>query len=244
LLTSEDGRASVGTVEHLMAALAGCGIDNALIEIDGPEVPIMDGSAEPFVFLIECAGIAVQAARRRAILILKTVSVEDGEKRAALRPAPEFSLALRIDFASRAIGRQHRFTAFGPEAFKDELARARTFGFAHEVEALRQAGLGRGGSLDNAVIIDGDRVLNEEGTRYPDEFVRHKLLDAVGDLYLAGRPILGHFEGVRSGHGMNNRLLRTLFASAAWVEVDMPVADIMTLGGASLFDQRQVAAAL
>jgi UDP-3-O-[3-hydroxymyristoyl] N-acetylglucosamine deacetylase len=241
LLTSEDGRASVGTVEHLMAALAGCQIDNALVEIDGPEVPIMDGSAEPFVFLIECAGIAAQSARRKAIRILKPVMVRDGDKIASFQPALEFSLSLEIDFASRAIGRQQRSASFG--AFRNELSRARTFGFVADVEALRAAGLGRGGSLDNAILIDGDTVLNPEGTRYEDEFVRHKMLDAVGDLSLAGYPILGKFVGSRSGHAMNNRLLHSLFASQEnWALVDMPEPPTLSSMAEPAPYPRQVAA--
>jgi UDP-3-O-[3-hydroxymyristoyl] N-acetylglucosamine deacetylase len=243
VVTSEDGRASVGTVEHLMAALAGCQIDNAVIEIDGAEVPIMDGSAEPFVFLIGCAGTLRQNAIRTAIRILKPVEVMEGDKRAAFMPAGQFSLNLEIDFAGSPVGRQARRTVLGEDSFRDELAKARTFGFMHEVEMLKKNGLARGGSLDNAIVIDGQTILNKGGLRYKDEFVRHKLLDAVGDLYLAGRPIIGHFEGARSGHAMNNLLLRALFAQeSAWIETDMPNPETAPGMGGSVFKPRQIAA--
>jgi UDP-3-O-[3-hydroxymyristoyl] N-acetylglucosamine deacetylase len=215
-VANENG-VGVATIEHLMAALSGTGIDNVLIEIDGPEVPIMDGSAAPFVFLIECAGIASQAAWRRAIRILRPVEVSDGDRRARLSPSAVPGFTFDIDFASRAIARQHGTFRLVDGAFKAELARARTFGFFDEVEQLRRAGLALGGTLDNAIVIKGDRVLNAEGLRYEDEFVRHKMLDAIGDLYLAGAPILGRFEGRKSGHALNNRLLHTLFADdSAW----------------------------
>lgn len=235
--------AVVGTVEHLMAALRGCGIDNLLVELDGPEVPIMDGSAAPFVFLVECAGRTVQAAPRRQLRILREVRVEDGSKSVALMPAPVSSFRVEIDFSTAAIRRQEGALRLGIAdeafAFKAEVSRARTFGFLHEVDMMRKAGLARGGSLENAVVIDGDRVINEGGLRYGDEFVRHKILDAVGDLYTAGAPIVGHFHGVRPGHEMNNRLLRALFADSAayrweeavparavWDDEDEPLAAI------------------
>jgi UDP-3-O-[3-hydroxymyristoyl] N-acetylglucosamine deacetylase len=213
---------TIGTVEHLLAAFAGAGIDNAMVEIDGPEVPIMDGSADSFVFLIECAGFAQQSAPRKQIKILKRVSVADGRgAEASLAPAPFAALDFSLDFASPVIGRQEKSVVLTNGAFKRELSRARTFGFAEEVEHLRKAGLARGGSLDNAVVIGEDRVLNREGLRYGDEFVRHKLLDAMGDLYLAGAPVEGRFSGVRSGHALNNQLLRALFADdSAWTVVD------------------------
>jgi UDP-3-O-[3-hydroxymyristoyl] N-acetylglucosamine deacetylase len=217
-LTGVDG-VGIGTVEHLMSALAGMGIDNCLIDINGAEVPVMDGSAAPFLFLIECAGVVEQAAPRRAIRVLKRVVVKDGDRMASLTPSGGFSLHFEIDFASQAIARQEMFVSMGRGTFKSEVARARTFGFEQEVAMLRAAGLARGGSLENAVVIDstGTRVLNDDGLRYPDEFVRHKVLDAVGDLALAGAPVLGHFHGVRSGHALSNQLLRALFADAsAW----------------------------
>ena len=195
-----------------MAAFAGLEIDNAMIELDGPEVPVMDGSAAPFVFLIECAGIAEQVAPRRGIKVLKPIRVGDAESTASLVPADGLQISFAIDFASNAIRCQEgRFDAEA-ESFKRDISRARTFGFLDEVERMRRAGLARGGSLENAVVISGDRVLNKEGLRYDDEFVRHKMLDALGDLYLAGGPIMGHFHGVRSGHALNQQLLKALFA--------------------------------
>src|SRR5258708_11174160 len=208
---------TIGTVEHLMAALAGAEMDTVLVELDGQEVPIMDGSAAPFVFLIECAGVTEQDAARRAIRILKQVTVGDGEKSATLMPDDGFSMSFEIDFASRAISRQDLSIVFDSDSFKSEISRARTFGLLHEVDRLRAAGLVRGGSLDNSVVVSGDTILNEGGLRYADEFVRHKLLDAVGDLYLAGAPIIGHFRGLRSGHLLNRQLLEALFATpGAW----------------------------
>src|SRR5260221_1466421 len=224
-LSSGEG-ITIGTVEHLMAALAGAEIDNVLVELDGPEVPIMDGSAAPFVFLIECAGIVEQDAPRRAIRILKTVTVEDGEKSASLMPDDGFSMSFEIDFASRAISRQDLSIVFDSDSFKSEISRARTFGLLHEVDRLRAAGLVRGGSLDNSVVVSGDTILNEGGLRYADEFVRHKLLDSLGDLYLAGAPIIGHFRGLRSGHLLNRKLLEALFATPdAWCKTTLSRAD-------------------
>lgn len=208
-----DHNGTVGTVEHLMAALAGCGVDNAVIELDGPEVPVMDGSSEPFIFLIECAGVVEQSAERRVVRVNRPVRVDRGEAYALLEPGRRFTMAMGIDFDSQAIGRQEIFLEVSDLTFKRELSRARTFGFLHEVEAMRAAGLGRGGSLDNAVVIDGDSILNEDGLRYDDEFVRHKALDCIGDLALAGAPILGHFKGRRTGHALNNLLLRELFSA-------------------------------
>ncbi|MBI5164943.1 MAG: UDP-3-O-acyl-N-acetylglucosamine deacetylase [Magnetospirillum sp.] len=223
-----DAGVQVGTVEHLMSALAGMGIDNCLIDINGAEVPVMDGSAAPFLFLIECAGVVEQAPARRAIRVLKRISVSDGDKTATLTPSTGFSIHFEIDFASKAIAQQEMFVALDKGSFKAEVARARTFGFEQEVTMLRSAGLARGGSLDNAVVIDstGTKVLNDDGLRYVDEFVRHKVLDAVGDLYLAGAAIIGHFHGVRSGHALNNALLRALFAdSSAWAWSTVSTAD-------------------
>lgn len=220
---------TIGTIEHLMSALAGCGIDNAVVSLDGIEVPIMDGSAAPFVTAIEQAGIAVSTAPRRVIRILKPVSIGDGVKSASFAPDDATTFSFEIDFDSAAIARQSRAVELDGDVFKDEISRARTFGFLHEVEGLRKMGLARGGSLDNAVVISGDTVMNTDGLRFADEFVRHKILDAVGDLYLAGAPIVGHFHGVRSGHALNNQLLRALFADrGAWrydtAMVSMPVA--------------------
>jgi UDP-3-O-[3-hydroxymyristoyl] N-acetylglucosamine deacetylase len=216
-----DHGSTVSTVEHLAAALAGCEIDNVLIEVDGPEIPIMDGSSAPFVFLIECAGTVEQSAARKAIKILKPVTVGDENRSVSIVPAEDFSLAFEIDFDSSAIDRQERtFQRIGAD-FKSDIARARTFGFDHEVEALRSAGLARGGSLENAVVVSGDKILNEGGLRFDDEFVRHKILDCVGDLYLAGGPIIGEVIASKSGHELNNALLRAVFAdNDAWTRVE------------------------
>lgn len=207
----------VGTVEHILAALAGCGIDNAVIEVDGPEIPVMDGSAAPFVFLIECAGVAAQEAPRRGIEVLRPVRVEEGDAAIALLPDPSpwLGLEMEIEFASAAIRRQSRTVRLAPGVFKTDLARARTFGFVEEIEALREAGLARGGSLANAVVLRGATVLNAGGLRFADEFVRHKLLDAVGDLALAGHRLRGRVVARRAGHRLNNLLLRALFADPA-----------------------------
>jgi UDP-3-O-[3-hydroxymyristoyl] N-acetylglucosamine deacetylase len=215
--------ATVGTVEHLMAALAGCGVDNATIRLDGPEVPIMDGSAAPFVFLIECAGITEQESPRRAIRVRKPVALTEKGRQVSLTPGDGFSVRFEIDFASGAIARQEAYFRVTASSFKAELARARTFGMLEEVDHLRAAGLAQGGSLDNAVVVAGDLVLNEEGLRFDNEFVRHKALDAVGDLALAGAPLIGHFHGVRSGHRLTHRLLTAFFAQDDnWEWVDFP----------------------
>ncbi len=201
---------AVSTIEHLMAALSALDVDNAVVELDEPELPIMDGSALPFVQLIDRAGRRTQNAPRRFIEVLDRVEVIDGDKRAALSPAPVFKLDFEIAFTSAAIGRQRIALNVTEAAFRRELAAARTFGFVHEVEALRAAGLARGGSLENAVVVDGDRVLNPEGLRMDREFVRHKALDAVGDLYVLGAPVIGRFECRYGGHALNNKLVRAL----------------------------------
>lgn len=219
MCTSLANRAGVGvaTVEHLMAAFAGCEIDNIEIEISGPEVPIMDGSAEPFVFLVECAGIEEQSAPRRAIRILKPVAARSGDAVAKIAPAAGFSVKLAVDYDNPAIGEQTFDLGMNSKVFKSEISRARTFGFLEEVEALRKAGLALGGSLENAIVVSGDRILNDGGLRFRDEFVRHKVLDCIGDLYLAGGPIIGSFTGRRIGHAVNNQLLRAVFADRdAW----------------------------
>jgi UDP-3-O-[3-hydroxymyristoyl] N-acetylglucosamine deacetylase len=208
---------TVSTIEHLMAAMVMLGIDNAVVELDGPEMPIMDGSSIEFVTLLERAGRRPQNAARRFIEILDTVEVVDGDKRATLRPAMRFEVAFEIRFPTAVIGRQSVDLPMDGMAFRRELADCRTFGFLHEVEALRAMGLARGGSMENAVVIEGDRILNPEGLRRPDEFVRHKALDAIGDLFVIGAPIIGRFEGVLAGHGMNNALVRALMARPdAW----------------------------
>jgi UDP-3-O-[3-hydroxymyristoyl] N-acetylglucosamine deacetylase len=206
---------TIGTVEHVMAALGGAEIDNAVVVLDGPEAPIMDGSAAPFLFLIECAGIRAQDAVRRAIKVLKPVRIAEGDAVAELIPDHGFAMSFAIDFDNPLIRRQEMSVVFEPGTFKAELSRARTFGLLDDVHRLRAAGLVRGGSLDNAVVVSGEAVLNRGGLRYADEFVRHKLLDAYGDLYLAGGPIIGQFRGVRSGHAQTRRLLAALFADAA-----------------------------
>ena len=242
--------ARIGTVEHVMAALAGCGIDDAIIEVDGPEVPILDGSAAPFVFLIDCAGIVAHAGPSETIDVLRTVRVQDGEGpdaawaelSPALPGAAERGLdaALTIDFAGTVIGRQQLALRITPMSFRHELADARTFTLAAEVEHLRAIGLAQGGSLSNAVVVDGPLVLNPGGLRRPDEFVRHKLLDAVGDLALAGAPLRGRFTGHRSGHALNNRVLRALFADAqAWRR--LPAAAIRVTDGAVATPMRAAA---
>jgi UDP-3-O-[3-hydroxymyristoyl] N-acetylglucosamine deacetylase len=213
----------VHTVEHLMAAIVGCGVTNLIIEIDGAEVPIMDGSAAPFVFLIECAGIVQQSAAQRAIRVREHVRVEEGDKYAELLPGIGFSAELEIAFDNcPVIDRQFYSFDLDAPSFKAELARARTFGFRHEVEYLQANGLALGGSLANSIVLDGERVMNEEGLRYADEFVRHKLLDVVGDMALAGAPLFAQFRGYKTGHALNNRLLRELFArKSAWETVTL-----------------------
>lgn len=217
---SDDPRSQVGTIEHLMAALAGAGIDNAVVSLDGPEVPAMDGSAAPFAFLLACAGTRAQDAPLSVLEVLRPVRVADGAARAALLPATagtrgSLALSMEIDFATAAIGAQRQSLTLSEATFARELAPARTFGFAADIEHLQSRGRARGATLKNAVAIDGDRILNPEGLRFADEFVRHKLLDAVGDLALAGMPIHGRFAGQRSGHRLNNAMLRALFADPA-----------------------------
>ncbi len=210
--------ARIGTVEHLMAAFAGLGIDNALVAVDGPELPILDGSAQSLVFLLDCAGLQNQGVARRGIQILRPIRVTEGDGFAELRPALSgFELSVAIDFPAQAIGKQAYSCRLTPESFRQDIAPARTFTQLAEVDALRRAGLAQGGSLENAIVVDGARVLNPGGLRSPDEFVRHKLLDVIGDLALAGAPILGRFIGHRMGHALNNTLLRTVMADpTAW----------------------------
>lgn len=206
----------VSTVEHILAALAGCGVHNLLIEIDGPEVPILDGSSANLVFLIDCAGIVEQGAAVHRIEVLRTVRIENGLAFAELRPSVfGFDMAVSIAFDAAIIGNQALSLRLSPEMFRTELARCRTFTMANEVEALQAAGLARGGSLDNAIVVDGATILNPTGLRMPDEFVRHKMLDAVGDLSLAGAELCGRFVAHRTGHAINNKLLRALFADDA-----------------------------
>jgi UDP-3-O-[3-hydroxymyristoyl] N-acetylglucosamine deacetylase len=212
----------VATIEHLMAAIAGSGLTNVYVDIDGPEVPIMDGSSAPFVFLIECAGLQVQSAFQQALRIRERVSVTEGDKWAELLPGDGFHAEIGISFPSAAIGNQTYSFTFDANGFKSQVARARTFGFRHEVEQLQAAGLALGGSLANSIVIDGDEILNDGGLRFADEFVRHKLLDVVGDLSLAGWPLQGFFRGNKTGHTLNNRLLRELYSRrSAWEMVTL-----------------------
>ncbi len=231
-LSNESG-VEIATVEHLMAAFLGCGVDNVLVELDGPEVPIMDGSASPFVFLIECAGVKQLSNPRRFIRILETVRVDAVGGYAEIGPGDGLSIDFEIDFNCSVIERQAYSFVFSRAGFKIDLCRARTFGFLADVEGLRKNGRAQGGSLDNSVVIDGDAILNRGGLRYRDEFVRHKVLDAVGDLYLAGAPVIGHFTGVRSGHRLTNMLLREVFGRPdSWVYEALPDSITPVFSGA------------
>ncbi len=217
--TLENEGAKVATVEHLMSAFAGLGIDNAYVDLNGPEVPIMDGSAGPFVFLIQSAGIEEQPAAKRFLRMRRTLEVEEEGKWARLEPFDGFRLSFSIDFEHPVMDRsaQSATVDFAETSYVREIARARTFGFMQDVEALRSGGLALGGSLENAIVMDEYRVLNADGLRYADEFVKHKLLDALGDLYLIGHPIVGAFSAHKSGHALNNRLARLVLAERdAW----------------------------
>jgi len=218
----EKNGARVSTVEHLMSAFYGMGIDNVFVDVSAEEVPIMDGSAGTFVFLIQSAGIEEQAAVKRYVRVLKRVEIEEGDKRVVLEPFDGFKIGFSIEFNHPVFDASGSDVEvdFGEVSFVREMSRARTFGFTQEVEMLRTKGLARGGSLDNALVIDDFRVLNADGLRMDDEFVKHKALDAVGDLYLLGRPIIGAFYGRKSGHALNNLLVRKLMAdTSAWEEV-------------------------
>lgn len=226
-------QARIGTVEHVMAALAGTGITDAVVELDGPEVPILDGSAAPFLFLIDCAGTVSLDTPAPVIEVLRRVRVEEGEAFAELLPAqlPGFEATMRIEFPATAIGTQQVSLRLSPAAFRAGVADARTFTLAEDIARLRAAGLAQGGSLENAIVVDGPLVLNPGGLRRPDEFVRHKLLDVVGDLALAGAALSARFIGHRSGHALNNKLLRALFADrGAWrmVEGQVPMDGVAT----------------
>ncbi|BBT15196.1 UDP-3-O-[3-hydroxymyristoyl] N-acetylglucosamine deacetylase [Pseudomonas sp. 1D4] len=214
-----NGDVKVGTVEHLLSAMAGLGIDNAYVELSAAEVPIMDGSAGPFVFLIQSAGLEEQDAPKRFIRIKREVSVQDGDKRATFVPFDGFKVTFEIDFDHPVVnGRTQKASVdFSSTTFVKEVSRARTFGFVRDLEFLRSHNLALGGSVDNAIVVDEDSVLNEDGLRYEDEFVKHKILDAIGDLYLLGNSLIGEFRGYKSGHALNNRLLRALIADKdAW----------------------------
>lgn len=211
--------ARVATVEHLMSALAGLGVDNILVELTASEIPIMDGSSGPFIFLLQSAGVVEQNVPKKFIRIKKTVEVHDGDKWARFEPYHGFKLDFTIDFAHPVFEQSGNNVKidFRDNSYIKEISRARTFGFMHEVEYLRANGLARGGSLDNAIVLDEYRVLNQDGLRYDDEFAKHKVLDAIGDLYMLGHPLLGSFTAFKSGHGLNNQLLRALLADAsAW----------------------------
>jgi len=208
----EKGGVKIATVEHLMSALAGLGVDNCAVDLTGPEVPIMDGSAGPFVFLLQSAGIEEQNAPKKFIRILKPVEVKEGDKWVRFEPFNGYKLTMSIDFAHPVFdkSRQSVTVDFSTTSYIKEVSRARTFGFMQDVETMRAQGLALGGSLDNAVVMDEYRVLNTDGLRYEDEFVKHKMLDAIGDLYLLGHPVIGAFSGHKTGHALNNRLLRRL----------------------------------
>ena len=209
----------LSTIEHLMAAFCALGISNVVVECDGPELPILDGSALQFVQLLDRAGFRRQATPVRYIEILEPIRITDGDKHAALLPCDRYEMRFEIDFASPVIGNQVVDFVVDEDTFRTDIMAARTFGFAHEVEALRAAGLARGGSLDNAVVIDGDTILNPGGLRMEREFVRHKALDAIGDLYVLGAPLLGRYEGYKAGHAVNNLLVRALLANPhSWRE--------------------------
>jgi UDP-3-O-[3-hydroxymyristoyl] N-acetylglucosamine deacetylase len=220
--TLQSNDVKVSTVEHLLSALAGLGIDNALVEVSAGEVPIMDGSAGPFVFLLQSAGIEEQKAPKRFIRILESLEVKEGDKWARFDPYDGFKVNFEIEF-NHPTFKKHSQTAtmdFSTTSFLREVSRARTFGFMRDLESLRARNLALGGNLDNAIVLDDYRVLNEDGLRYEDEFVKHKILDAIGDLYLLGHSLIGEFSGYKSGHGLNNKLLRTLMATqSAWQEV-------------------------
>ncbi len=216
------GDVKVSTIEHLLSAFAGLGIDNAVVELSSSEVPIMDGSAGPFVFLLQSAGIEEQNAAKKFVRILKSVKVEDGDKWARFDPYDGFKVNFEIEFDHPVFKRRSQVASmdFSTTTFLREVSRARTFGFMRDLEYMRSRNLALGGNLDNAIVLDEYRILNEDGLRYEDEFVKHKILDAIGDLYLLGHSLIGEFSGYKSGHALNNRLLRALIADrSAWEEV-------------------------
>jgi UDP-3-O-[3-hydroxymyristoyl] N-acetylglucosamine deacetylase len=219
--TLKGGGTSLSTVEHLMSALAGLGIDNLHIDVAGPELPIMDGSAAPFLFLLQSAGIEEQKGAKRYLRVTAPVEVGDGDKWARFAPFDGFKLDFTVDFPHPVFGSENRNVVvdFATHSYAKEVARARTFGFMQDVEAMRAAGLGLGGSLQNAVVLDDFKVLNSEGLRYDNEFVRHKVLDAIGDLYLLGHPLIGQYTAYKSGHALNNQLCRALLARADAFEI-------------------------
>jgi UDP-3-O-[3-hydroxymyristoyl] N-acetylglucosamine deacetylase len=204
--------ATVATVEHILSAFSGMGVDNALVELDSFEVPIMDGSALPFVNMLKEVGTRIQGKTKKLLVIRKPVSVSEGDGKAVLLPSNEFKITYEIDFPHAVIGKQSYSITFSDEKYEKEICAARTFGFLHEVEYLQAKGLALGGSLKNAIVLDGEKIINKEGLRFPDEFVKHKILDAIGDLFLLGMPIIGHFVAYKSGHRLNNLLLRELMS--------------------------------
>jgi UDP-3-O-[3-hydroxymyristoyl] N-acetylglucosamine deacetylase len=233
------GEVKIYTVEHLMSALGGLGVDNVFVDLDAPEVPIMDGSAAPFALLLQQAGIEQQAAPKKFLRVMKKIEVKEGDKWARLEPHEGYRLSFSVEFKHPVIDRSTQSVTldFGETSYLREIARARTFGFMHDLENLREDGLALGGGLDNAVVLDEYRVLNADGLRFADEFIRHKLLDAVGDLYLLGKPLLAAFSAHKSGHALNNRLLRALLADPSAVEVvsfaraeDAPAAVVRLAG--------------
>ncbi len=211
-ISNGKGEPSISTVEHLMAAFSGLGVDNAYVDVDGPEVPIMDGSSSAFIFLIQSAGLETQNKLRKIIRIKKEIRIDDGDKYVSLQPYDGFKIDYSIDFNHPLFNNKPKTISidFNKQSFKQELSRARTFGFLNDIESLRSKGLVLGGSTDNAIVIDDYRIINEDGLRYEDEFVKHKVLDSIGDLYLIGSPVLGHFSAYKSGHNLNNRLVRSL----------------------------------
>ncbi len=235
------GEAGVSTVEHLLSAFAGLGIDNAFVELTGGEVPIMDGSAAPFVFLIQSAGVELQPQPKRFVRVRRRVEVREGDKWARFDPHEGFRVNFEIEFDHPVFHRhaQRASMDFSTTSYLREVSRARTFGFMRDLEQLRGHNFALGGTLDNAIVLDEYRILNEDGLRYEDEFVRHKILDAIGDLYLLGHSLIGEFTGYKSGHGLNNRLLRSMLAdAAAWEEVSFrddaaaPISYAMSAGAA------------
>jgi len=239
--TLVQGDVKVATVEHLLSAFAGLGIDNAFIDLSAPEVPIMDGSAGPFVFLLQSAGIEEQPALKKFVRVLKTVRAEEGEKWAEIRPYDGFKVNFEIEF-DHPVFKKHSQSAsldFSTTAFLKEISRARTFGFMRDLEYMRSRNQALGGTMDNAIVLDDYRILNEDGLRYEDEFVKHKILDAIGDLYLLGFSLIGEYTGFKSGHGLNNKVLRALIADrSAWEEVsfaerkDAPISFVEAVAAA------------
>ncbi len=212
---------TVATVEHILSAFCGMGVDNAVVELDSFEVPIMDGSSLPFVKMLKDVGTHMQGKTKKLLVIKKPVSVKEGDANAVLLPADEFKISYEIDFKHVSIGRQSYSMVFSDEKYENEICAARTFGFLNEVEYMQAKGLALGGSLKNAIVLDEHKIINKEGLRFPDEFVRHKILDAIGDLFLLGMPIIGHFVAYKSGHRLNNLLLKELMLKAdCWEIVD------------------------